>query len=117
MRLISQYGYYDISYEHHNITVREPIIHCDKWKVSAFGDNSETEIVIGEYSTEEKALKVMEMIREANAPLIIMKNLDSDDLKGLESLSHADMIETRNVGVEKVGESYFYMPQDSEVDA
>lgn len=63
MRLISQSGYYDISYEHHDITVREPIIHCDKWKVSAFGDNSETEIVIGEYSTEEKALKVMEMIR------------------------------------------------------
>ena len=56
-----------------------------------------TKIVLGEYSTEEKAIKVLDMIQERIARSILLK--------------HKDMI----LPIKNYGD-IFQMPQDSEVE-
>lgn len=55
MRLISQDGRYDIPYDMSPLYVFKS---CDEWQVRT------VDTMLGHYSTEEKALKVMEMVRD-----------------------------------------------------
>lgn len=52
-------------------------------------------LILGKYSTKEKAMKVLDMIQEAYCKFMPVKNDDAWDGK----------------------ESVFYMPEDSEVEA
>lgn len=93
MRLISQDGKTDIPYENSAVYV-QAIYYYNKEKKchDTTGYKLKTPIgddiwVLGEYSTEEKALKVMKEIREAYKECLIENSADP----------------------------YYYMPQDNEV--
>lgn len=60
-----------------------------------FADDGETIYDIGEYLTESKVIKVLDMIQEAYCKFMSVKNDDAWNGK----------------------ESVFYMPEDSEVEA
>lgn len=65
MRLISQDGMIDVPYDKVVVKVTE---HPFKMVISALFEREDCmkDIVMGYYSTEAKALKVMEMLREKN---------------------------------------------------
>lgn len=102
MRLISQDGKTDIPYENSYVYVKA--VYCynkEKKCHDITGYKLKTPIgddawVLGEYSTEEKALKVMEMIRHHQQQLI---DFDYSAIKGIKDRPSI----------------YFYMPQDDEV--
>lgn len=102
MRLISQDGRIDIPYENSVVYVcanygykkEEHFNHIIGYIIIAsIGDDT---WLLGEYSTEEKALKVMEEIRGHYQKLI---DFDYSAIKGIKDRTSI----------------YFYMPQDDEV--
>jgi hypothetical protein len=80
MRVISQSGYIDIPYEGTAITVGWS---GDKGKYFIYGNgmfrNTHTELA--EYSTEEKAIKAMEMLREVYSKGIYIEYPKIDENK------------------------------------
>ena len=102
MRLISQDGKTDIPYENSVLNVfanygynkEKHFNEIIGYRIMTYaGDNPWT---LGDYSTKEKALEVMEMIRHQQQQLI---DFDYSAIKG--------MIDKPSV--------YYYMPQDNEV--
>lgn len=102
MRLISQDGITDIPYENSVLNVfanygynkEEHFNHIIGYIIIAsIGDDTWN---LGDYSTEEKALCVMEMIRHHQQQLI---DFDYSAIKGIKDRTSI----------------YFYMPQDDEV--
>ena len=79
MRLISQDGMVDVPYDKVVVKVTE---HPFKMVISALFEREDymKDIVMGYYSTEAKALKVMEMLRNAYVGLpILFQNADVDE--------------------------------------
>lgn len=89
MRIVSQNKEVDIPYSEMSIYVENKIIYAS---FNFFRDK-----ILGTYSSKEKALKVMEMIRKQN---INFKSWE------LDRFSNEDSPLT----------TYFYMPQDDEVE-
>ena len=113
MRVISQHGNVDLPYE--QIVVRiemEYVMAVDK----------EKEYVLGKYSSDEKAIKAMEMLREAYVCMpIVMQNVDvSEDMeKEFERLNKCGIIvraENQPSKVEYVNNAIFQFPQDDEIE-
>ena len=109
MRLISQDGMIDVPYDKVVVKVTE---HPFKTIISALFEREDymKDIVMGCYSTESKALKVMEMLREKYAKLEIFKSIYQ---KGLltelnKELGFDEMQNTLT--------SIFKFPDDSEVE-
>lgn len=86
MRLVSWDGKRDVSYENCHL-----VINPKTFEIEAITGNTNFEPVMGIYSTEAKALKVMEMLREAYVNNEYYKSLcsgiaiplpnNSDDMK------------------------------------
>lgn len=102
MRLISQDGITDIPYENSVLNVfanygynkEKNFNEIIGYRIMTYaGDNCWD---LGDYSTKEKALKVMEMIRHHQQQLI---DFDYSAIKGIKDKPSI----------------YFYMPQDDEV--
>lgn len=122
MRIISQDGMIDASYE--QIIVN--IDYKNKKQIMAEGahcNGENTIFSIATYSTESKAKKAMEMLREAYAGLpIVMQNVEiSEDVAEMfEKLQKQGIcIQTADnepSKVEYVNNRYFQFPADDEVE-
>ena len=113
MRVISQNGNYDFPYEH--IVVRHEMEYV-------MAVHKEKEYVLGKYSSDDKALKAMEMLREAYTSMhIVMQNVDiSEDMaKEIERLKKCGIIvqaENQPSKVDFINNAIFQFPQDDEIE-
>lgn len=116
MRIISQDGTLDMPYEICSVWCRSSVIMCDMC-----GDNTNT--ILATYSTEEKAKKAMEMLREAYVSMpILFQNVEiaEDVVKQFEKLGNSGIIvQTMNnepSKVEYVNNCIFQFPKDDEIE-
>lgn len=121
MRVISQDGTIDMPYE-------EVIIQRFKSRIYFLNKNLtgveslSDDMQIAEYSTEEKAIKAMEMLREIYAGMpIVMQNVDisEDAAKKFERLKKCGiMVQTENQPskVDFINNAVFQFPQDDEIE-
>ena len=113
MRVISQNGNYDFPYEH--IVFR----HEMEYVMAVY---KEKEYVLGKYSSDEKAIKAMEMLRETYTGMpIVMQNVDiSEDMeKEFERLKKCGVIvraENQPSKVDFINNAIFQFPQDDEIE-
>ncbi len=101
MRVISQDGSIDVSYE-----MAVVYVECEG-VIAKVGDKR---YVMGSYSTEKKAVKAMEMLREHNEGVIFLKTIINTE-KGtpfVSGLSKTDF--------NKLTQNYFQFPQDNEIE-
>lgn len=121
MRVISQDGTIDMPYE-------EVIIQRFKSRIYFLNKNLtgveslSDDMQIAEYSTEAKAIKAMEMLREAWIGMpIVMQNVDiSDDMaKEFERLKKCGImvrVENQPSKVDFINNAIFQFPQDDEIE-
>ena len=113
MRVISQHGNVDLPYE--QIVVRSEMEYV-------MAVHKEKEYVLGKYSSDEKAIKAMEMLREAYTSMpIVMQNVDvSEDIaKEFERLKKCGVIvqaENQPSKVDFISNAIFQFPQDDEIE-
>ena len=102
MRVISQHGNVDLSYEQ--------IVVCHAMESVIALYNGE-KCILGEYSSKEKAYKAMEMLREHHEGDSFLKPIINTE-KGAQfvrGLSKTDF--------DKLTQNYFRFPQDDEIEA
>lgn len=122
MRVISQDGTIDVPYEMVVIQKFRNAIYFLNRNLSGVEDLI-NDIELAEYSTEEKAIKAMEMLREVYIGMpIVMQNVDiSDDVKKeFERLKKCGVmvrVENQPSKVECVSNTIFQFPQDDEIEA
>jgi hypothetical protein len=121
MRVISQDGTIDMPYEEVIIQrFRSRIYFLNKNLAGV--ESLSDDMQIAEYSTEAKALKVMEMLRETYIGMpIVMQNvaISEDMAKEFERLQKCGiMVRTENQPskVEFVNNAVFQFPQDDEIE-
>ncbi len=112
MRVISQGGKIDVPYK---------IATIFKIGNTILARNDRTEFELAEYSTEAKAIKAMEMLREAYIGMpIVMQNVDiSDDVKEFEGLKKCGVMvraENQPSKVDFINNAVFQFPQDDEIE-
>lgn len=121
MRIISQDGVYDTPYETTQLWVQERNEVTDLYYIRGNMPADEA-IPLAIYSSEEKAIKAMEMLREAYIGMpIVMQNVDvSEDLaKEFERLKKCGvMVKTENQPskVDFINNAVFRFPQDDEIE-
>lgn len=106
MRVISQDGTMDFPYEISTIFIYPRIENAIA--IQSAGDSEIS--IIGRYSSEEKAIKAMEMLREHNEGVIFLKTIINTE-KGtpfVSGLSKTDF--------NKMTQNYFQFPQDDEIE-
>ena len=123
MRVISQNGTLDIPYDYFSLSVASgkyedvevAYIYCHNL-------SSPNGTMLAEYSTKEKAVKAMEMLREAYTGMpIVMQNVDiSEDMaEEFERLKKCGiMVQTKNrpSKVDFINNAIFQFPQDNEIE-
>ena len=103
MRVISQNGNVDLPYE------KALIFHATE-TVLARCEGYDKEIVLGEYSSMEKAYKAMEMLREQHENVAFFKTIINTE-KGASFVSFLSETE-----FDKMTQNYFQFPKDDEVE-
>lgn len=121
MRVISQDGTLDMPYEEVIIQrFRSRIYFLNKNLAGV--ESLSDDMQIAEYSTEAKAIKAMEMLREAYIGMpIVMQNVDiSEDVaKEFERLKKCSVMvraENQPSKVEYINNTIFQFPQDEEIE-
>ena len=121
MRVISQDGTIDVPYEMVVIQrFKDKIYFLNKNLTGVEGVVSD--FTIATYSTEEKAKKAMEMLRETHVSMpIVMQNVDvSEDMsKEFERLKKCGVIvwtENQPSKVDFINNVVFQFPQDDEIE-
>nr|UVN10529.1 MAG: hypothetical protein [Bacteriophage sp.] len=121
MRVISQDGTLDMPYEEVIIQrFRSRIYFLNKNLTGV--ESLRDDMQIAEYSTEAKALKAMEMLRETYIGMpIVMQNVDisEDAAKEFERLKKCGvMVQTENQPskVDFINNTIFRFPQDDEIE-
>lgn len=122
MRVISQDGTIDVPYDYFSLSVASgkyedvevAYIYCHNL-------SSPNGTKLAEYSTEAKAIKAMEMLREAYIGMpIVMQNVDiSDDVKEFEGLKKCGVMvraENQPSKVDFINNAVFQFPQDDEIE-
>lgn len=105
MRVISQGGKIDVPYK---------IATIFKIGNTILARNDRTEFELAEYSTEAKAIKAMEMLREQYGKLEVMKVLASGTAEYMEkALATDEMIKHYNTYCDM---NVFQFPQDDEIE-
>lgn len=115
MRILSQDGMIDMPYEQMIVNIdytnKNKIVSCG---VSCDGENSIFHIA--SYSTEAKARKAMEMLREAYSPVLVVK----EHQEGLKpNIKPNDWLLTPALPTQRIevdDNFYFQFPQDSEME-
>ena len=121
MRVISQDGTIDVPYEMVVIQRFEEDIYFLNRNLTGLEDLI-SDIRLAKYSTEEKAIKAMEKLREAYIGMpIVMQNVDvSEDMaKEFERLKKCGiMVQTKNQPskVDFINNAVFQFPQDDEIE-
>lgn len=109
MRVISQDGTIDVPYEMVVIQRFEEDVYFLNRNLTGVEDLI-SDIRLAKYSTEAKAIKAMEMLREHNEDVIFLKTIINTE-KGtafVSSLSKTDF--------NKLTQNYFQFPQDDEIE-
>ena len=121
MRVISQDGTIDVPYEMVVIRrFRNAIYFLNRNLTGVEGLIND--IALAEYSTKEKAIKAMEMLREAYVGMpIVMQNVDiSEDVaKEFERLKKCGVMvraENQPSKVDFINNAIFQFPQDDEIE-
>lgn len=110
MRVISQDGSIDYPYD-------KSVVFLDAYnennvEIQLAGDKEC--LILGNYSTKEKALKAMELLREKYGKLKVMKVIANGTAEYMEkSLSTDEMIEQYNAYCDM---NTFQFPQDDEIE-
>ena len=113
MRVISQHGNVDLPYE-------QIVVRIEMEYVMAV--HKEKEYVLGKYSSDDKALKAMEMLREAYTSMpIVMQNvtISEDMAKEFERLKKCGIIvraENQPSKVDFISNAVFQFQQDDEIE-
>ena len=105
MRVISQHGNVDLPYE--QIVVRiemEYVMAVDK----------EKEYVLGKYSSDDKAIKAMEMLREQYSRIEIIKVLASGTCKHMEESLKPE--EFKDILEKYINMEVFRFPHDDGIE-
>ena len=122
MRVISQDGTIDVPYELSAVTIGHKV------DLSKFNINIRSKLlderpcIVATYSTEEKAKKATEMLREAYIGMpIVMQNVDiSEDVaKKFERLKKCGIMvraEKQPSKVDFINNAVFQFPQDDEIE-
>lgn len=113
MRILSQDGKIDIPYEQMVINID----YTNERNIAACGTNCDNEdgyITMAEYSTEAKARKAMEMLRNAYSPKIEIKEPVEKEIPKPRSGDWCWTITQPKVEV--LDNFYFRFPQDREVE-
>lgn len=115
MRVISQGGAVDVPYETGSFNMIcaelvEPKRTIIYYYHSCFG----TAIKLAEYSAKAKAIKAMEMLREAYARIEIIKSLASGTCKHMEESLEPE--EFKDILKKYIGMEVFQFPQDDEIE-
>ena len=114
MRLISQDGKGDMPYEGF-------VFGCHGGMIIAARDIlGSAKSVIAQYSSEEKAMKVLEMVRNAYAGVILFQNVEVTE-EAMEILKKSKLqgiisATDEKSNVEYIGNTVFRFPKDSEVE-
>lgn len=115
MRLISWDGRRDVSYENCHL-----VINPRTFEIEAITGNTNFEPVMGIYSTEAKALKVMEMLRNAYCGNVIFQNvtIGEDVLKLMKEWKTKAIISKTDSEprIEYINNNIFVFPKDSDVE-
>lgn len=107
MRVISQDGTMDVPYE--NV-----VLYQDEKEIMCIFSGIYIGRKLAQYSTEEKAIKAMEMLRGRYGKLEVMKVIASGTAEYMEkSLSTNEMIEQHNAYCDM---NVFQFPQDDEME-
>lgn len=107
MRVISQDGTMDVPYE--NV-----VLYQDEKEIMCIFSGIYIGRKLAQYSTEEKAIKAMEMLRGRYGKLEVMKVIASGTAEYMEkSLSTNEMIEQHNAYRDM---NVFQFPQDDEIE-
>lgn len=115
MRVISQDGTMDVPYE--NV-----VLYQDEKEIMCIFSGIYIGRKLAQYSTEEKAIKAMEMLREAYIGMpIVMQNVDiSEDMaKEFERLKKCGVIvraENQPSKVDFINNAIFQFPHDDEIE-
>lgn len=115
MRVISQDGTMDVPYE--NV-----VLYQDEKEIMCIFSGIYIGRKLAQYSTETKAIKAMEMLREAYIGMpIVMQNVDvSEDMaKEFERLKKCGVIvqaENQPSKVDFISNAIFQFPQDEDVE-
>lgn len=122
MRVISQDGTKDFPYDSSSVSIYGGCINGRIYvRMQLCGGYDDSEDV-ADYSTKEKALKAMEMLREAYVGMpIVMQNVDiSEDMaKEFGRLKKCGvMVQTENQPsrVDFISNAIFQFPQDDEIE-
>lgn len=118
MRLINQFGTVDIPYELCALSIGGMSGKATIYIRSKALD--ERPIAFADYSSEEKAMKVLEMVRNAYAGVILFQNVEVTE-EAMEILKKSNLqgiISTTDEksNVEYIGNTVFRFPKDSEVE-
>lgn len=123
MRVISQNGTIDVPYDYFSLSMSS-----GKYKdvevayIYCYNLSSPNGTKLAEYSTEAKAIKAMEMLREAyiSMPIVMQNVAISEDVeKEFERLKKCDiMMRTENQPskVDFINNAVFQFPQDDEIE-
>lgn len=122
MRVISQDGTKDFPYDSSSASVYAGCINGRIYvRMQLYGGYDDS-VDVADYSTKEKALKAMEMLRKTYISMpIVMQNVDvSEDLaKEFERLKKCGvMVKTENQPsrVDFINNAVFQFPQDDEIE-
>ena len=121
MRVISQDGTIDVPYEMVVIQRFEKDIYFLNRNLTGV-ENLTNDITLAEYSTKEKAIKAIEMLRGTYAGMpIMMQNVDvSEDMaKEFERLKKCGIMvraENQPPKVDFINNAVFQFPQDDEIE-
>lgn len=118
MRLISQDGMIDVPYDISALSIGEMGKNSTIYIRSKLLD--EKPCVFATYSTKDKVIKVMEMLRNAYVGLpIIMQNVEVED-EVIEKLKGNNVvlasIPNEKSNIEYINNGYFKFPADEEVE-
>lgn len=111
MRIISQDGKYDYPYENSTLFIDYMDGRVVKIVPSTGGYKGSN---IATYSTEEKAVKAMEMLREQYSRIEIIKALASGTCKHMEESLNSE--EFKYILEKYINMEVFQFPQDDEIE-
>ena len=112
MRVISQDGTIDVPYEHYTIWCCKDQ-YLDVYHIACdCGDEAYRRLA--KYSTEAKAIKAMEMLREQYARIEIIKTLANGTCKYMEE--SLEPKEFKDILKEYINMEVFQFPQDDEIE-
>ena len=118
MRLVSQDKELDVPYEN-------GLLRLDHWNeyVAIYYHYSIERVKLAEYSSREKALKAMEMVRQAYVGVTIFQNVEptEDVLEILKNMSMQPMLITSTMNqhterIDNYSNVVFQFPKDDEIE-